>query len=264
MQTFRPFNALTPGEQASAIAALDAAGDQAAAAGADPGRVRDVQRRHTADLALDATGAAVLLVEVPLRRDDPRKQANFGWRSLPSWSAAMAAVGSGTGAVGGPRSEDAAVLVFISQSERRPMPLLDAVKLLTSDDSPVRFLDEQRARLEQLRTDWRRELEAKADAAKRAAEENARWQRENADRVAAWDRLPRPAQLLHAVADQHPEHAPLLTAVADAVVKHADPHYGIGMPASFRQDLARLSQTTRASGAPSTAPGAVTTESAGS
>jgi len=246
MQTQRRFNALTPDEQTTALAAYDAAGAKAIAAGADAGRVADTLRRPTADLALNAEGAVVMLVETTLHDYDPRAAENWGWRSTPAWIEAgndpMAAE------VGGAQSETAAIVAWRCQTETREMELDEAIALLSSDASPARRLAAHRAALTALRDDWRARVEAEVKMRRDREEKDRQWNLENEMRLAVWNALPREAQEYHELADKLPAHAELLTALADLHEKYRDPRRGVPLPPSFRPELLRTPGTAR--GAP--------------
>ncbi|HVV50485.1 MAG TPA: hypothetical protein VHO06_12545 [Polyangia bacterium] len=237
--TLRKFDSLTAAEQDAILPPFDAAGAAAVRAGGVAARVADVLRRHVADLAVDEAGRPVLVLEVPVHDVDPRlgdrPHTVSAWRQSTAFIEAMRA----TKDIGGARSEDAIVLQLMLQTERRQYGLVEGITLLASDATPARVLSDRRAELAAIRKGWNDDIAAAAARDKARAEGDARFQRENAARIAAWNSLPQEARLLHAVAHEHPEHASVLTAVADAIAAHANSRREIMMPTTFRSELAR-------------------------
>jgi hypothetical protein len=121
--------------------------------------------------------------------------------------------------------------------EIRLHPIREALALISDPSGPEGELAQRRAEIAERR---RRAAEAKAarqEEERQRVLERERWKFVNADRLAAWEKLPLEIQRLHVAAERMPEHRALLMLLAELAA--VPPHHGFALPESFRPELAR-------------------------
>lgn len=192
------FGALTASEQDEVTGAVQNA--ISLVAGPDPDRATELQRvamrAATHTLKNKSTGELFIAVEAP------RLDRDFDMSKLPPVDYSIF--------VGTPFYKSIAVRhcnmkdELMLASVRQPVPLIEALQLLTSESSPTRELARRR---EEITGRIERERQAAADDLARRSEsdrQQAMWFQRNREKLARWERASRLAQILAVSAQDFP------------------------------------------------------------